>query len=78
VAFILLQQRRSPAINGRVDSVFGGHALMLPLRCFWQLDSAKQGKRYEAHPISLKRKDPQTPVHALDQMFQTSGLPHPR
>ena len=73
VAFILLQQRRSPQSTAAwILFLVVMPYVAAPL--FLALGFRKQGKRYE--PIIFTQKeDPQTPVHALDEMFQSFNLP---
>ena len=73
VAFILLQQRRSPQSTAAwILFLVVMPYVAAPL--FLALGFRKQGKRYE--PIIFTQKEaPQTPVHALDEMFQSFNLP---
>lgn len=73
VAFILLQQRRSP----QSTAAWILFLVVLPyvaVPVFIGLGFRKQGKRYA--PIRFhQREDYQTPVHDLDQTFQHFAMP---
>ncbi len=76
VAFILLQQRRSP----QSTAAWILFLLLLPyvaVPLFLGLGFRKQGRRYEAVRFH-HNDDPQPPVHPLDETFQNFDMPPAR